>query len=387
MKLAAVVLGSLVAAGAAFALRDLDSGQEPEQLGLAALNSGENSKAVVLYTETLRRDSANPYRWSDLGQALFAANDIPQARLCYQRALALSGDIPQIWLRDANFHFQLGEADAALASAARVLTTVPDYDGVLFSYFDQFSLGPPKVLARIGDNRRATRAYAEALTRSGRLNEATEVWRHLSAKGFNDDRFAATFVDALLAGHRYAQAQHDWAEYLGKDRGSYPIRNLLFNGGFEREPSLSAMDWRIQPSQEFDTVRDDSVFHDGKWSLRVSFHGMTNVSYANVIQVTYVTPGRYSLRGWVRTDGITTNEGPRLEVRDAESAARLTVRTDSFLGTKTWTFVDQSFTISTATSLVAVRIVRDPSAKFDNKIDGRFWLDSLELVRTARNTQ
>jgi len=385
MKIAGLVLGILVAVGAGIALRNLDPTENPDQLGFAAFNAADVPRAVSLYTEALRRDSANPYRWSDLGQALLAANDTPRARFCYQRALALSGDIPQIWLRDANFHFQLGEADAALASAARVLTTVPDYDGVLFRYFDQFSLDPAKILGKIGDNRRATRAYAESLTKSGKMDDATQAWKYVSTKGFNDNRFAAAYIDALLAAHRYSQAQHDWADYLGKDRGAYPNHNILFNGGFEREPSLVAMDWRIQPSTEFDTVRDDAVVHDGKWSLRVTFHGTTNVSYANVLQLTVVTPGRYFLRGWVRTDAITTNEGPRLEIRDMESPARLSVRTQPFLGTKPWVYVEQPFTVGGETSLIGVRIVRDPSAKFDSKVDGRLWLDTLELVRTGPN--
>jgi hypothetical protein len=72
-----------------------------------------------------------------------------------------------------------------------------------------------------------------------------------------------------------------------------------------------------------------------------------------------------------------------LEIRDVESPARLSVRTEPFLGTKPWTYVNQSFTVTSSTTLIGVRVVRDPSAKFDNKINGRFWVDTLELVRTS----
>jgi hypothetical protein len=93
-------------------------------------------------------------------------NDFPSARYCYQRALELSREIPAIWLRDANFHFQLDETQAALVSAARVVKTVPDYDSTLFNYFDRVFSNPGQVLAEIGGDRRATLAYTEHLLAS-----------------------------------------------------------------------------------------------------------------------------------------------------------------------------------------------------------------------------
>jgi tetratricopeptide (TPR) repeat protein len=381
IRLLSIILGVLLAAGAGAALKALDPSRQPE---VVALEPSDQSplppqQVIALLTEAVSRDSANPYRWADLGQALVNSNDIPKARTCYTRALELSRDIPQIWLRDANFHFQLGEPEQALDTASRVLKTVPDYDAILFGYFTQFGLKAPVILSKIGDDRRAVRSYTQYLIDHNVPDDATVAWRHAAASAFSDERLTASYIDCLLRARRYDQAQSDWLAFLGENRDGYPEKNLVFNGGFERVPTPSVFDWRIQPADGVETVRDPSG-HDGHWALRVKFDGKSNVSFNNVSELIRIHPGAHRLRAWVRTQGITTNEGPRLEVQDAESAARLDIRTEPFLGTQDWHLVQQAFTVPSGTNLVAVRVVRQPSQKFDNKIAGVFWLDSVELV-------
>ena len=142
-----LALAASVVLGSAYAIRALD----PAVLPLAGATAGNPSSMVP----ALVADSANPYRWADLAEACARAGQMDRARYAFQRALALSRDIPPILLRDANFHFQLDESDRALSSAARVLSIVPDYDSVLFNYFDRFVAGPKPVLAAIGDSSRS----------------------------------------------------------------------------------------------------------------------------------------------------------------------------------------------------------------------------------------
>jgi tetratricopeptide (TPR) repeat protein len=383
VKSVGVLLGLGLAAGATISLRLLDEARRPEVLAFQAIMQAPPHvpKAVALSIEAVRRDSANPYRWSDLGGALAAANDLARARYCYQRALDLSRDVPAIRLRDANFHFQIDEPHEGLVSAARVLRTVADYDSTLFNYFDRVIPNPAEILAQIGGDRRASLAYTEHLLRIGNLEGATEGWRWCSERGFKDQRLTAAYVDALLTGHRYEQAQRAWADSLGEARGDFPAKNLLFNGSFEEEPSGVALDWRIRPSEEFETVRDKSFAKQGQWSLALHFRGTANVSYAHVEQLVIVTPGLHSLQAWIRTDGITTDQGPRFEIVDAESPARLDLRTGGWTGSHDWTLVNQSFAVPAGTHLIAARIVRQPSESFDNRIKGSLWVDGVRLVQ------
>jgi tetratricopeptide (TPR) repeat protein len=130
MRIFSALLALGLTCGAFSALSKLDRSQRPDILAFDAPNESqpEMEKSVQLFTEALRREPSNPYRWSELGQAFLIAGDLEKARACYRRALELSRQVPQVWLRDANFHFQLDEPQDALRSAARVLETVPDYD-------------------------------------------------------------------------------------------------------------------------------------------------------------------------------------------------------------------------------------------------------------------
>jgi hypothetical protein len=379
MNLPAAIFSVAVAAAAGWAMTALDDSTRPDVIArqLSLQPAADPAKIVSLYAEALRHDSANPYRWADLGDAFTLDNQVPAASYCFQRALELNRRLPQIWLRDANFHFLTGTDAAALKSAVRVLQTVPDYDGVLFNYFDRMIGDPSKVLAEIGGDRRAAVSYANHLIGTGQVEESRTVWRALFANGMADKLLAASYVDLLLRAHRYAAAKADWTEFAGAPKDA---PNLLFNGGFEDDPSGAALDWRIEPSDRFETAIDDAVAHDGKRSLRVRFLANGNVSYANLTQLAVAPPGSYELRAWVRTDGITTNECPRLEILDPESPARLDLRTEPFCGSRDWTLVTQHVTVPAGAPLLAIRVVRLVSERFDNKIGGTFWLDSVQLV-------
>ncbi|MGD0500605.1 MAG: tetratricopeptide repeat protein [Bryobacteraceae bacterium] len=369
-----------MAAGAAVAINALSDDRSPDVIahGLAEQPRSDTARIVSLYAEALRRDSASPYRWADLGDAFVANHQLPEARLCFQRALDLNRRLPQIWLRDANFHFMLGENDAAMASASRVLKTVPDYDGVLFNYFDQMIGDTGRVFAVIGQNRRAALSYVNHLVATGQVDFAISAWQQAFRSGIADKGLTTSYINLLIQARRYPAAKRDWSAFLGLREDD---ANSLFNGGFEDEPSGAALDWRIQPSDQFETTIDTSVAHDGKRSLHIHFLGTENVVYANTTQLVIVRPGSYQLRAWVHTREITTNEGPRLEIFDPQKPSSLDVRTGPLLGSWDWTLIDQPFTVPAGTDLISVRVLRTQSAKFDNKIAGDFWMDSVQLVR------
>jgi tetratricopeptide (TPR) repeat protein len=379
MNVPAAILSVALAAGAGWAMNAFDDSVQPDALArqLALQPGADPAKSVSLYAEALRRDSANPYRWADLGDAFTLDSQASSASYCFQRALALNRRLPQIWLRDANFHFQTGTDAAALASAARVLRTVPNYDGVLFNYFDRMIGDPSKVLAAIGDDRRAAVSYANHLIATRQVEGARTAWRKLLHDGMADKSLAAPYIDLLLGDRRYAAAREDWKEFAG---GPKDAPDVLFNGGFESDPSGVALDWRIQPSDQFETAIDNTVAHDGKRSLRIQFLAKSNVYYANLTQLVIVLPGSYDLRAWVRSNGITTNECPRLEILDPELPSRLDLRTEPFCGSRDWTPITQHVTVPASTQLLAIRVVRMASDKFDNKIGGIFWLDSVKLA-------
>src|SRR5581483_4667710 len=143
-----------------------------------------------------------------------------------------------VWVRDANFHYQLNEPDAALKSSARVLQTVPDYDAVLFSYFDHLVPDPSQVLGQIGGDRRATVSYFRHLIDIQNETAAATVWSTVLDRKYADDLLASGYIDFLIRRHSYDEATTAWAAYAGGASDYHA--DSLFNSSFERKPTGSA---------------------------------------------------------------------------------------------------------------------------------------------------
>jgi hypothetical protein len=112
----------------------------------------------------------------------------------------------------------------------------------------------------------------------------------------------------------------------------------------------------------------------------VTFDGAANIDYRGASQTAVVAPGRYRFTAVLRTEGITTNQGIGFRLFDPESPQRLDVRTAQLTGNNGWTELATGFTVSARTNLVTVQLDRQPSAKFDNKIAGTAWIDSVKLT-------
>jgi hypothetical protein len=124
----------------------------------------------------------------------------------------------------------------------------------------------------------------------------------------------------------------------------------------------------------------EDVSRDGQWSVKLAFDGKSNSDYHGVYQDAAVSPGRWSVRGFLKLDNITTDQGIALRVYDLGDPGRLDVRTEARTGTSEWTEVDREFVVDPATKLARVEIMRGSSSKTNNKIAGRAWVDSLYLT-------
>lgn len=387
MRYAGLTFSITLAAATALSLRTFDPDNSPLHRAQVLASDAATADPIRLrdlYREALARDTQNPYRWADYGDALLDSGDTHQAADCFRRAVDLAPGTPQIWVRQANFYFRTGQPAQALQAAARVLKIVPDFDPVLFSYFDALVPDVPTVLATIGTERRACRSWLEHLETTGNVAGAALTWRRLVAEHFATDDIAAVYVDFLLAKRLDNDARRTWASYLGDRSGGFPARNLVFNGSFESDPTKAALDWRITPSDQFETTRDRTVSKSGNWSIRIQFHGSGNVNYDNLHQtVCLPSEGEHVLRAWMRTGNLTTNEGLRFRIVDAESPGRLHLQTEPITGTHDWMLVQQTFHVPPQTHAIVLSVVRNPSIKFDNKVDGTAWIDSVSVEPVA----
>jgi hypothetical protein len=339
--------------------------------------------AISLFESALRGNSASPYRWCDLGEALLQSGRAETGRRCLLRAVELGPHMPQILLRAANFEFRLDDTDAALGYAARVLAMVPDYDAAIFGAYGRMEVGVDAVLSRgLPRDHRAVQSFFFYTLRTGTVGDAAVVWAWMGRNGFNDDRSADEYAGFLIRQRLNEQAARMWASQMGDREEGYLKSHWLCNGDFTREPSGANFDWRITPVDDVQTAREVSGpggEQAQSWALRIEFSGTENVAYGNVEQSAFVPPGAYRFSAMMRTEGVTTDEGVGFRIFDRENPGHLNIQTRQLLGTVGWTKVETVFDAPVGGSLLGVQIVRPQSVKFDNKIQGTVWIAKVRL--------
>jgi hypothetical protein len=155
----------------------------------------------------------------------------------------------------------------------------------------------------------------------------------------------------------------------------------MINGDFEATVTHRGFDWRYstKKDQGWGVERVSDVAQAGAHSLRVTFTGEKNLSFAHLYQIVPVTPkAAYVLTAWWKGDGITTDQGPFLEVYGYDGKG-LHVTGPKQVGTWDWEAISLHFSVPEGCHAVVVRLRRLPSRKLDNQIKGTVWVDDFQL--------
>jgi tetratricopeptide (TPR) repeat protein len=337
-------------------------------------------QAIALFRTVLQRDAQDPYRWLDLGDAFLEAGQKEDARYCFGQVLALAPHSAPFLLRVADFYFQIGENEEALAVTARILALIPDYDSVIFSDYLR-SVDRTEDVLRLGlpENGRAAKSWLRFLIQAGRLEDAQRTWGWVVGHQFADDTLAGEYVEFLIRqGHPDAAALV-WAQYTGAGPDDYDKSTYLFNGDFESDPAPSPFDWNLAHTAGAEVARDCTIARSGKCSLRISFGGTQNLGFTAASQLAFVLPGAYRFRASIRTEALTTDQGIRFRISDAEAPTHVDEVFGQFTGSSPWTSVNRDVVVAPETRLLRIEVLRQPSMKFDNKVAGTAWIDGLEL--------
>ncbi|MBZ5608258.1 MAG: O-antigen ligase family protein [Acidobacteriia bacterium] len=335
----------------------------------------------------LRRDPASPARWCDLAESFAQQGQTERSRYCFANALELGPYVPMVLMRASHFFFDQREQQRALEENARVLAKTPTYDALIFDWYREKNIPLAEVLSHgLAGDRRASQAYLRYWISLQNMDNASAVWDWMLSRSYADDQVARSYVNFVFNARKYEAAALAWAHYLGEHRNGYLESDFLYNGDFESEPEGMPFDWRVEGlGDKVEAARDSKIAHTGTHSVRIHFTGNDNVNYGHTSETTFVTPGAYRFEAFVRTEGITTDEGIGFEI--SSDVPRLDLKTAKLLGTNDWTKIELPVTVPPGARLLVVRVIRQPSLKFDSLIAGTAWIDSVRLVRMDERPQ
>jgi len=298
--------------------------------------------------------------------------------------VALGPEIPPVLRCSANFYHGAGDDEPALKLGARVLDKSDVYQSAILDFYRDSKVSVYDILSRgLPPGPRAVQTYLRYWIQLGDLGTAKIAWDWTLTHHDADVPAARDYVNFLFRNYKYKDAADAWVVFLGDRRNGYREANWLFNGDFETEPSGVPFDWKIAGVEgQVDTMIDSSQSHTGKRSLRIRFAGTENVNYANTVQKTSVPQGTYRFSAYIRTQDITTDKGVAFRIFDPEDSSNLDARTEQFIGTTAgWTRVERTVRVPREAKLLEVQVIREPTLKFDNRVSGTAWIDTVSLSR------
>jgi Tetratricopeptide repeat len=361
------------------------------QLGRLYQYSVTNARpedAIEQFRRAVQLDPYDPQPWLNLAAALEFEGQTSTAEQYLRHASALAPNLPLYQWTIGNYFLLHGNTEEAFRHLKVVLAGSREYDQTVFNVAWKASDNPSQILQELIPSELPPEfSYLNYLVSLQKFSDAQPVWKRItsSTESF-DPHEAAAYIDALLRAGNPGEAYQVWSglESRGLIRnpssGSTP--NLITNGDFEDNLLEMGFGWRVLPLEGVYAGLDTSTFHSPGHSLAVQFSGKQNLDYRQVYQFVKVSPGRtYTLQAYMETQGITTDSGPRLEVRDAYNPAALDKFSEGLTGTSGgWNPVTLNFTTGPKTELIIVSLARLPSQKLDNQIAGRVWLDDVQLT-------
>jgi tetratricopeptide (TPR) repeat protein len=324
--------------------------------------------------------------WAGLGEALDLAGDHSGAVRAYQHAIELYPRSPDVNWEFANFLLRSGDTTGAIAPLRIAMEGDPSLRVGVFDLEWRAGVPSDRILTTLSGGQGVLSAYLDYLDTTGRIDAAGSAWQRLlaSREPINFDA-ACRYFDALLYAHRVDELTQVWSDLASHDpdriRWQTDGANRITNGGFE-EPMLNGgFGWRTTPIEGAEVSLDSGTVHDGTQSLLVHFDGNHNLQFAHVVQyVMAETDTRYRFVAYTRSEGITTDSGPRISIYDAYDRAALAMETDSVVGTTSWQEQKLEFRTGPKTKLLIVQVTRPASRKLDNQIAGSLWLDDISLT-------
>jgi tetratricopeptide (TPR) repeat protein len=351
------------------------------------MDEPDAQRAIHYYRAALSLDPRDADTWTELAAAYESEGDIQRAREAFReakRAYPLSAEVS--W-RYGNFLLRQDQITDAFAEIRRAAYVDPKRSAEAFSRCWRVDPDVRAILDHVlPPNLDGYLDVIHQLADKDEYPAALVVWERLVAFHPPLTLFQAIpFTEQLAQKHEIEDARRVWDDALrlsGTVSPTQPPGSVLWDGGFETGWSNGGFAWHFPTT--YGSVRisfDSREKHSGRQSLKISFDGRHNVGLDGPCIHAEVQPGvSYRLHAWVRAENLTTNEGVRFHLDWRESARNGNLETPDVRGSQPWTEITLPWTAPSGVRQVRVCIVRHPSEKFDNQIQGTAWIDDVALV-------
>lgn len=379
----------LVQRGAALVPSNASAWDKLGHLRQWSLSDSDLPGAIADYRRALHDDPLGAHYWMDLASAEEASSDESAAKDAFIRARAVYPDSAEVAFYYGNFLLRQQKYSAAFAALRKAVGEDSSLLPLAISRAWRATSDANEIIDQLLPAN--VPSYTQAIDYFAAIhqcNAALAVWSRLAnSKTAVPLPAAFPLIDELIHENRGAEARRIWLQAASAANwpGSYASdSSSVWNGDFANDFAGGGLGWRWIPSPGIYLSFETPPPQSGVRALRLDFNGGSNLDLDGPYEYVPVSPAQpYHFHALMRTDGITTESGPRFFISDPNNPGAVSVVTDNFTGTHRWTAVDANFSTGQKTAFLVIRLVRTPSRLFDNKLSGTVWVADVSLAPTA----
>lgn len=186
-------------------------------------------------------------------------------------------------------------------------------------------------------------------------------------------------IDMLMRNAEVPAASHIWRTQINPER-------LLYNGDFSTPFMQKAFGWRKALHKSVEQRVESIAANSGAKTLHLRFKGWDNISYHHLSQIVPLAGGQhYQLRALVKTDKLTTDQRPYLEVYGYHCRKFRSAKSKMVQPNREWGEISLNFEVPSECAAAVVRLRRNESTQIDSKISGHLWLADMAINPISRN--
>lgn len=342
------------------------------------LIEGDMAKAEGLFKRALVQNPSFIPAWLGLAELRNDQGRKQESQAILEYVDQLSVDISRWRWDKALLAYQLGRLDILSRDLSYIIEKIPgaSRQSALKMAFSVWG-DPQELLSRMGaQNVLYLFNYAVQTTQ---IDVALVFWPYIEKMGVDANKNdVLTFLNALIVNKKIAIATPIWKKYFNS-------HSLLYDGSFQEEPMNSAFGWHVsKPKGSTWRIESDKGKEKSR-VMRLHFSGTENLAFAHLSQIIPLASGKkYSLTGWLKTEKLTTDQRPYLEIVGYQCTIP-PAKTEMIAKSQPWTPFTLTINVPEGCEAVQLRVRRDPSNHLDNLLAGDLWLRDLELQDTGEH--
>ncbi len=356
------------------------------------LEQPDASAAREAYRRAIALNPLDTEAWLDLGTAYELDGDVAEARQAYLEAKKSYPTSAEVSWRYGNFLLRQGDQAPAYAELRRAVEADPRRAAAAFSRAYRANPNIDEIVTSVLPEK--PNVYVDVIneaTSEKQLDVAQAVWaRLIDLHPRLSNRDVEGLASELLRVGEPEEARKVWDQGVAT-MNLPPLLQLpdsvVWDPSFESESKGYSFNgysfaWHFQPIvQGVNIYLDKTEKVSGRQSLRLTFDGKHNPNLQAACTDAVVQPNTiYHFSGWIKTEGITSDQGVGFRLRAIEDPKSPVLNTREIHGTNPWTLLEATWTAGPDIHRIHICVTRDPSENPEVRISGSAWVDDVNLV-------